>query len=73
MFFRVRARKKRPVPPRKIKHLSPRALLAELIKIGAKVAKHGRDITFQMAEVVVGRKICAEIVLRIERLRYCQA
>ena len=39
----------------------------------SKGVKHSRNITFQMAEVAVSRKIFAEILLRIERLRFCQA
>ena len=59
--------------PREIKHWSLRTLLTKLIKIGAKVVRHSRYITFQMAEVAVSRKLFAEILLRIERLRCCTA
>ena len=48
-------------------------MLTKLIKIGAKVVRHSRYITFQMAEVAVSRKLFAEILLRIERLRCCTA
>ena len=64
---------RRLVLPRKIKHWSLRTLLTKLIKIGAKVVRYSRYITFQMAEVVISRKLFAEILLRIERLRCCPA
>ncbi len=64
---------RRLVLPREIKHWSLRTLLTKLIKIGAKVVRHSRYVTFQMAEVAVRRKIFAEILLRIERLRCCPA
>ena len=64
---------RRLVLPREIKHWSLRTLLTKLIKIGAKVVKHSRYVTFQMAEVAVSRKLFAAILLRIERLRLCPA
>ena len=57
--------------PSKIKHWSLRSLLVKLIKIGAKVARSGRYTTFQMAEVAVSKKIFAEILAQISRLRCC--
>ncbi len=59
--------------PREIKHWSLRTLLTNLIKIGAKVVRHSKYVTFQMAEVAVSRKLFAKILLRIERLRCCTA
>jgi hypothetical protein len=59
--------------PGEIKHWSLRTLLMKLIKIGAKVVRHSRYVTFQMAEVAVSKKLFAEILLRIERLRSCTA
>jgi hypothetical protein len=38
-------------------------------KIGAKIVRHGRSITFQLAEVMVSRGLFAEILMRIARLR----
>ena len=61
---------RRLVLPRKIKHWSLRSLLAKLIKIGAKVVRHGGYITFQMAEVTMDQKLFGEILSRIKRLRY---
>jgi hypothetical protein len=40
-----------------------------LVKIGAKIVRHGRSITFQMAEVMVPRALFAEILMRIAQLR----
>ena len=62
---------RRLVLPRKIKHWSLRTLLVKLIKIGAKVLRRSRYITFQMAEVAISKEIFAEILSRINRLRYC--
>ena len=39
------------------------------IKIGAKVVSHGRYVTFQMAEVAVPRRLFAEVLWLIGRLR----
>ena len=64
---------RRMVLPRRIKHWSLRTLLAKLIKIGAKVVRHSRMVTFQMAEVAVSEEIWAEILSRIDRLRWSTA
>jgi Transposase DDE domain group 1 len=45
------------------------SLREKLIKIGAKVASHGRYVTFQMAEVAVPRQMFADILSLIARLR----
>jgi len=60
---------RRLVLPRKIKHWSLRSLLVKLIKIGAKVVRHSRYVTFQMAEIAIDKRLFAEILDRIERLR----
>jgi len=39
-----------------------------LIKIGAKVVRHARYVTFQMAEVAVPRELFRAILERIRRL-----
>jgi hypothetical protein len=44
-------------------------LREKLIKIGAKVTSHGRYVTFQMAEVAVSRRMFADILALIARLR----
>ena len=45
------------------------SLREKLIKIGAKGVRHGRYITFQMAEVAVSRQMFAEMLSVIARLR----
>jgi hypothetical protein len=40
-----------------------------VIKIGAKVVRHGRYVTFQMAEVAVSRLMIRDILMRTARLR----
>ncbi len=41
----------------------------KLIKIGAKVARHGCYITFQLAEVAIPRSLFANILRLIDGLR----
>ncbi len=41
----------------------------KLVKIGAKVVRHGRYVTFQMAEVAVPRGLFQEILRLIDGLR----
>ena len=55
--------------PRKIKHWTLTTLREKLIKIGAKVIRHARYITFQLAEVAVPRELFQTILQKIERLR----
>ncbi len=40
-----------------------------LVKIGAKVVRHRRYITFQMAEVAIPRPLFADILRLIDGLR----
>jgi hypothetical protein len=44
-------------------------LRENLIKIGAKVVRHGRYVTFQSAVVAVSRQMFQEILSHIGRLR----
>jgi hypothetical protein len=44
-------------------------LREKLIKIGARIVRHGRYVVFQLAEVAVPRLLFAEILRRIGRLR----
>jgi hypothetical protein len=53
--------------PRSVKHWSLTTLREKLIKIGAKVVRHARYATFQMAEVAVPRELFAAILDRIQR------
>jgi len=41
----------------------------KLIKIRAKVVRHGQYVTFQLAEVAIPRDLFADILSRIDRLR----
>jgi len=41
----------------------------KLIKIGAKVVRHARQVIFQMAEVAVPRELFRAILQAIDRLR----
>ena len=55
--------------PEGTKHWSTITLREKLIKIGAKVVRHGRYITFQMAEVAIPRTLFVEILRLIDGLR----
>ena len=48
-------------------------VMGKLIKIGAKVVRHSRQIIFQMAEVAVPRELFRAILEGIERLRLATA
>jgi hypothetical protein len=50
-------------------HWSLTTLREKLIKIGAKVVRHGRCVTFQLAEVAIPKALLAEILQRIGELR----
>jgi hypothetical protein len=41
----------------------------KLIKIGARIVRHGRYAVFELAEVAVPLALFAEILRRIDRLR----
>ena len=55
--------------PGSVKHWSLTTLQEKLIKIGAKVEAHSRYVFFQMAEVVVPKRLFRAILQRIRRLR----
>src|SRR3954447_7990901 len=55
--------------PKAVERWSLTSLREKLIKIGAKVVTHGRYVTFQMAEVAVSRRMFADILSLIARLR----
>ncbi len=55
--------------PQEVEHWSLTTLRKKLIKIGAKVVKHGRYLTFQLAAVAIPRRLFAEILRLIGRLR----
>ena len=55
--------------PRAMAQWSLTTLREKLVKIGARMARHGRYITFQMAEVALSRWMFGQILARIARLR----
>ena len=55
--------------PDEVGQWSLTTLREKLIKIGAKVVRHGRYITFQMAEVAIPRTLFAEIPRPVDGLR----
>lgn len=54
--------------PKPVRHWSLTTLREKLIKIGAKVTRHAKYVTFQLAEVAVTRNLFATILARITRL-----
>jgi len=55
--------------PEAVKHWSLTTLREKLVKIGAKVVRHGRYVTFQLAEVAVPRELFRKILSLIDDLR----
>jgi hypothetical protein len=55
--------------PEAVKHWSLTTLRDRLVKIGARIVRHGRSITFQMAEVGVPRTLFQTILGAIAALR----
>jgi hypothetical protein len=55
--------------PRDVKHRSLATPREKLVKIGAKVTRHAKYVTFQLAEVAIPRQLFREILRRIARLK----
>ena len=55
--------------PDAVRHWSRTMLRDRLVKVGGKIVRHGRYITFQMAEVAIPRDLFADILRRIDWLR----
>jgi hypothetical protein len=56
--------------PDEVAQWSLTTLRERLVKIGARIVRHGRYVVFQLAEVAVHRlPLFAEILRRIDRLR----
>lgn len=53
--------------PCSVNHWTLTTLLVKLIKTGAKVVRHSKYVTFQMAEVAVSRKVFAAILARLRK------
>jgi hypothetical protein len=54
--------------PHEVEHRSLTTLREKLVKIGARIVRHGRDVVFR-AQVAVTRSLLAEILRRNARLR----
>ena len=55
--------------PAEVAQRSLTTLREKLVKIGAKVVRHGRSIVFQMAKVAVPRQMFQDILRLVARLR----
>ena len=55
--------------PKEIEQWSLTTLREKLVKIGARIVRHGRYVVFQLAEVAVPRVLFAKIPHRIDGLR----
>jgi hypothetical protein len=55
--------------PQEAEQWSLTTLREKLVKIGARIVRHGRYVLFQVAEVAVPRALFAEILRRIDDLR----
>ena len=55
--------------PKEVEHWSLTTLREKLVKIGAKVVRHGRYVTFQLAEVAFPRSLFQQILSLIDDLR----
>ncbi len=68
-FESASSHKRKLASPTEVEHWSLTTLREKLIKIGAKVVRHGRYINFQLAEVAIPRPLFAEILRLIDGLR----
>ena len=55
--------------PKEVEYWSLTTLREKLVKIGAKVVRHGRYVTFQLAEVAVSKFLFQKILALIDDLR----
>ncbi len=55
--------------PDEVAHWSLSSLRERLIKIGARIVRHGRYVVFQLAGIAIPRALFAAILRRIDRLR----
>src|SRR6516164_6254294 len=55
--------------PEAVRQWSLTTLRNRLVKIGARIVRHGRSVTFQMAEVAVSRALFEQILAAIAKLR----
>ncbi len=52
--------------PKEVEHWSLTTLREKLVKIGAKVVRRGRYVTFQLAEVAVSRDLFRKVLSLID-------
>jgi hypothetical protein len=57
------------VLPTEVAQWSLSTLRERVVKIGARIVRHGRYVVFQLAEVAVPRALFAAILRRSDRLR----
>ncbi len=55
--------------PEEVEHWPLITLREKLVMIGAKVVRHGRYVTFQLAEVAVPKELFRKILSLIDDLR----
>ena len=58
-----------PALPKEVEHWPLTTPREKLVKIGAKMVSHGRNVTFQLAEVAVPRELFRKILRLIDDLR----
>ncbi len=68
-FFNKLSQKRTLASPTEVEHWSLTTLREKLVKIGAKVVRHGRYVMFQLAEVAVPRELFRKILSLIDDLR----
>ncbi len=67
--LRLFSQKEKPVLAKEVEHWSLTTLREKLVKIGAKVVRHGRYVTFQLAEVAVPKELFRKILSLIDDLQ----
>ena len=68
-LFNTLSHKRKSAPIVQTEHWSLTTMRETPIKIGVKVVRHGRHVTFQMAEVAIPRALFADILRLIDRPR----
>ncbi len=63
------SQEQKSVLPQEVEHWSLTTLRERLVKIGAKVVRHGRYVIFQLAEVAVPRNPFRDTLRLIDGLR----
>ncbi len=61
-------RKRSLTRPKDVERWSMTTMREKLVKIGAKVVRHDRYVTFQLAETAIPRRLFAEILRLIVRV-----